>query len=115
MSDVPEGLRHCLACDGHGVLYVMQPGPDLDEREVECRQCGGSGLAVDLGTCTMCEEEPATTTWIFPVCQSCYQALADTQEMLEKTEAEDPALAEQGRRVEESWLEFVEEQRGRPQ
>ena len=62
--------------------------------------------------CTLCESAPATTTWGFPVCQPCADALSETQAELKQMEADDPHLAELGRRVEESAAEFFAE-RGR--
>jgi hypothetical protein len=55
----------------------------------------------------MCEDAPATTTWGFPVCQDCHDDLVETQAMLERLEAEDPALAEAGRKVEAAWDRFI--------
>jgi hypothetical protein len=60
----------------------------------------------DMGTCTMCEEAPATTTWGFPVCQPCADALSMLDEDLKKMEAGDPALKVAGERVEAAWAEF---------
>jgi hypothetical protein len=56
----------------------------------------------DLGVCTMCEQAPATTTWFAPVCQPCADMLGSLDADLKEMEAADPALAEMGRRVEES-------------
>lgn len=55
------------------------------------------------GLCTMCEEQPATTTWGFPVCQDCADMLTALNGELKEMEAADPELAEAGRRVEESF------------
>lgn len=66
--------------------------------------------AADLGICTMCEMEPATTRWGLPVCQSCHDGLNETQAWLAEEEANDPVLADLGRKVEESAARFVAEQ-----
>ena len=67
-----------------------------------------------LGLCTMCEQAPATTRWGFPVCQHCFDGLVETQADLEAMEADDPALAEAGRRVEESFARFLAERDAEP-
>lgn len=56
--------------------------------------------------CTMCESAPAETTWGFPVCSDCASDLTELQGELEAMERDDPALAAQGRRVEESFARF---------
>lgn len=61
--------------------------------------------------CNMCAQRPATTVWGLPVCQPCADSLDDTQVMLETMEAEDPALAELGRRVEASCRSYLEQRR----
>lgn len=58
--------------------------------------------------CTMCEEAPATTTRGFPVCQPCADWLTVLNADLTQMEAEDPALAEAGRRVDEAIARFEE-------
>lgn len=52
--------------------------------------------------CTMCEQVPATTTYGFSVCQSCYDELFTLDAELKSMEAVDPELAEAGRRAEEA-------------
>jgi hypothetical protein len=42
--------------------------------------------------CTMCGEKPATTTWGFPVCQSCADGLDGLHADLKEMERTDPAL-----------------------
>lgn len=59
--------------------------------------------------CSMCEAEPATTTWGLPVCQSCADALTSLQGDLAEMHAADPHLAELARRVEESAAELFAE------
>ncbi len=61
-----------------------------------------------MSLCSMCERAPATTTWGLPVCQPCADALDQTQADLKQMEAEDPHLAELGRRVEDSFSEWLE-------
>jgi hypothetical protein len=57
--------------------------------------------------CTMCEMVPATTTWGFPVCESCAESLTLLNRELKLMETEDPELAEKGRRAEESLGRFL--------
>lgn len=64
----------------------------------------------DLGTCTMCEDAPATTTWGFPVCQPCADMLTMLDADLKKMEDGDPALKVAGERVEEAHRRFIEAQ-----
>lgn len=87
--------------------YFEEWAPTIEQNWAMLRQALiDDERATDLGICTMCENDLATTTWGFPVCQTCHDGLVGTQAMLEEMEAEDPALAEAGRRVEESFAGF---------
>lgn len=64
-------------------------------------------MSEDLGTCTMCEQAPATTHYGFPVCQPCCDGLIALDADLKQMEAQDPELARLGRAVEESWEKLL--------
>ena len=59
-------------------------------------------MSGDLGTCTMCEQAPATRVYFAPVCDACHDGLEATNESLVQAEANNPELAELGRKVDES-------------
>lgn len=64
--------------------------------------------AVTPIVCTMCDEAPATTTWGWPVCQPCADWLRVLHAELQEMEANDPALAESRRRVDDAIRRFEE-------
>lgn len=60
------------------------------------------------GTCTMCEEAPATTTWGFPVCASCHVGLSALHADLQQMEAEDPELKRLGEEAEDAFRRWLD-------
>lgn len=67
------------------------------------------GRAAGLGTCTMCDERPATTTYGAPVCQPCHAGLVGLDVDLKRMEADDPHLAELGRRVDDAARRYFDD------
>jgi hypothetical protein len=98
-------------CGGPHHEHLCLNGDRVTAREGrQCPFCGTvSAPRPGDVACTMCDEQPATTAWIFPVCQDCFDDLTELQKDLEAEEAADPALAEAGRRVEESFARLREE------
>lgn len=86
------------------------PGAAVPE-DGRCVNCGRprADHHKEAALCTMCEQEPATTTWGLPVCQPCADGLDETQQMLAEEEAADPHLAELGQRVEDLFARFLAE------
>lgn len=56
----------------------------------------------DVSLCTMCDEEPATTSFGAPVCEGCREWLVGLQGELAEMEGADPDLARKGRAVDEA-------------
>lgn len=59
-------------------------------------------MTESLGTCTMCQQAPATVVWFAPVCQPCAAWLDGLDVDLVMMESVEPDVAEASRAVDEA-------------
>lgn len=102
-QEVVYAGKHLEVWRNNQRVAVILPVEDYEDMK---RRNGGPRMIRSVERCTMCEEAPATTNWGLPVCQECADMLTRLDGNLKEMEADDPELAELGRRAEaecEKW------------